>query len=412
MDKIVRSRSFVSTAILGATLLLIALNLRTLFASLPVLLPDIIRDLNLSDLHSGNLTTLPTLCLGLFAPFAPFLVRHFGMEKTMLYLLVVLTMGIALRGVGFLPFLYMGAILAGAAIAIANVLLPALVKRDFASHMPLMTALYTMGICGGAAIAAAVSVPLQHNFLGGSWQGALGFWAIPVLFVTFLWLPQFKKAKATNGRSRPHVKGLWGDILAWQITLLMGFQSALAYIGYGWMAPILNERGLTTQMAGNITSISILAQVLGCLIVPMIIGRHIRQSGLNVMLSLVATAGFVGLFFVPLGGFIWFCAALQGFGQGGMLAAAMMVIVLRSRDAHVAAYLAGMAQSVGYCIAATGPFVLGLVREHGGSLALSALVPLIVGLCMALFGFLAGRPLLCKAHSIEQTHMQTDTHAN
>jgi len=399
MDKIAPPRSFTATVLFGITILLIAFNLRTPFASLPVLLPDIVRDLGLNNIHSGNLTTLPTLFLGLFAPFAPLLLRHFGMEKTIAYLLVVLVVGVGLRSFGTLGFLYMGAIVAGSAIAVANVLLPAIVKRDFAGHMSLMTALYTMSLCGGAALAAAATVPLQQNF-GGSWRLSLGIWALPVLLVACMWLPQLKKSRKVTHQNRLRVKGLWCDGLAWQITFMMSFQSALAYIGYGWMAPILHERGVSMQTAGNIASISILAQVLGCLIIPMIMGRHVRQSGLNVTLSIIATAGFIGLFFVPSGGFLWFSAALQGFGQGGMLAAAMMVIVLRSRDAHVAAHLASMAQSIGYCVAACGPFAFGLVRENGGSLALSAVVPLGVGMALAIFGFLAGRPLHCKAHTM------------
>jgi len=411
MHKNSSARSITASAIFATTLILIAFNLRTPFASLPVLLPDIQADLHLSDLHSGNFTTLPTLCLGLFAPFAPYLARRFGIEKTMFLLLIVLAVGIGLRGVGTLLFLYLGAVLAGGAIAVSNVLLPALVKRDFANHMPLMTGFYTMGICGGAALAAAFTVPLQQNAFSGSWQLALSFWALPVLMIALIWLVQIKgvqmqaydqhrHAKGSHINS-PHVKGLWRDKLAWQITLLMGFQSAMAYIGYGWMSPILHERGLSLQDAGHITSLSILAQMVGCLVAPLLIGRRASQSGLNVSLGLVATAGFIGIFLAPMGGFVLFCALLQGFGQGSMLAAAMMMIVLRSRDAHVAAQLAGMAQFIGYCLAAGGPFGVGLVREWGGSLGLSALVPLGVGLAMAFFGALAGRPLLCKAHSVE-----------
>jgi len=401
MEKITPDRSFVATVVLGAIVFFVALNLRTPFASLPVLLPDIVRDLNLSNLHSGNFTTLPTLCLGLFAPFAPFLTRRLGMEKTLFVVLIIIAAGIALRSVGTLGLLYAGAIMAGSAIAIANVLLPALIKRDFAAHMALMTGLYTMGICGSGALAAAFSVPLQQNWFDGSWRLALGFWALPVVVVALMWLTQANRLKTEVIPPQPHVKGLWRDALAWQITLLMGFQSAMAYIGYGWMAPILHERGFDPAMAGQITSISILAQMVGCLVAPGLIGRRASQSGLNVALSLVATAGFAGIFLAPLGDWIRFFAIVQGFGQGGMLAAAMMMIVLRSRNAHVATYLAGMAQSVGYCIAAAGPFAVGFIRDSGGSLTVSGLIPLVVGLSMAGFGFLAGRPLLCKVQIIE-----------
>ncbi|ENS90147.1 hypothetical protein B984_01219 [Brucella melitensis UK31/99] len=99
--------------LLGASLVLIAANLRPVFSSVSVLLPEIIQATGMSSVSAGVLTTLPVVCLGAFAPFAPRLAQRFGAERTLLFVLIVLTVGTAIRGLGTQSFLYMGAALAG-----------------------------------------------------------------------------------------------------------------------------------------------------------------------------------------------------------------------------------------------------------------------------------------------------------
>ncbi len=174
---------------LGLSVMLIAFNLRPIFSSLSVLLPEIIRQTGLSSASAGYLTTLPVLCLGLFAPLAPRLAQRYGVERTLLGVVIVLGLGTALRGYGDIGALFAGSALAGAAIAVGNVLLPSLVKRDFANHAATMTGLYTMTLCGGAAVAAAFTLPITHA-LGNSWTIGLGVWVIPVVIVALVWAPQ------------------------------------------------------------------------------------------------------------------------------------------------------------------------------------------------------------------------------
>ncbi|KQA07728.1 MFS transporter [Brucella abortus] len=161
--------------LLGASLVLIAANLRPVFSSVSVLLPEIIQATGMSSVSAGVLTTLPVVCLGAFAPFAPRLAQRFGAERTLLFVLIVLTVGTAIRGLGTQSFLYMGAALAGAAIAVGNVLLPGVVKRDFPKTAAIMTGLYTMALCAGAASAAGFTIPIK-NMLGCS--GCAGLCAL------------------------------------------------------------------------------------------------------------------------------------------------------------------------------------------------------------------------------------------
>lgn len=384
-----QSSSTALRILLGLSLVLIAANLRPVFSSVSVLLPEIIEATGMSSVAAGILTTLPVVCLGVFAPFAPRLAQRFGAERVLLVVLAVLTIGTAVRGFGSFSSLYIGAALAGAAIATGNVLLPGVVKRDFPKTAAIMTGLYTMALCGGAASAAGFTIPVKE-MLGGSWNLALAFWAVPAALVLVLWLPQAMRAKHNVAHSGFKVIGLWKDKLAWQVTLFMGLQSSTAYIVFGWLAPILRERGLSPAAAGGLVSFSIMVQVVTCLGVPSIATRQKNQSLLNVVLCACAALPLIGFLYLPHWSF-WVLAVIQGIGQGGLIAAAMMVIVLRAPDSHVAGHLSGMAQCVGYTLAAIGPLIVGLIHSATGSFAACGLFFAALGLGAAIAGWGAGR---------------------
>lgn len=395
-----QKQSLTARFLLGASLVLIAFNLRPLFSSASALLPEIRTELGLSPLGASLLTTLPVVCLGAFSPLAPRLAQRIGSERTLLGVLLLLTLGTALRGLSSVPLLFFGTALAGAAIAVGNVLLPGLVKRDFAANTALMTGFYTMALCAGAASAAGLTLPIEHA-LGGSLEGALAIWALPALVVGLIWLPQVFASSRQARRSGFRVEGLWRDKLAWQVTLFMGLQSALAYCVFGWLVPILRERGLDGVVAGGIVSVSVMVQAAACLVVPHIAVRGKDQRLINVTLCTFAVVALLGLLFAPLST-VWVWAVLQGIGQGGLIAAAMTAIVLRSRDPHVAAHLSGMAQCVGYLLAAIGPFIVGLIRGWTGSFAWCAVLFVALGLGAAFNGWRAGRALHVNALTIEK----------
>ncbi|KRB58712.1 MFS transporter [Rhizobium sp. Root708] len=386
--------------VLGASLVLIAFNLRPVFSSASALLPEIRSELGLSALGASLLTTLPVVCLGAFSPLAPRLSQRIGSERTLLFVLFLLAIGTALRGASSVPLLFIGTALAGACIAVGNVLLPGLVKRDFADRAALMTGCYTMALCAGAASAAGLTLPLERA-LGGSMAGALAGWALPALVVGAIWLPQVLTTKNAARRSGFAVEGLWRDRLAWQVTLFMGLQSALAYCVFGWLVPILRERGLDGVTAGAIVSASVMVQAAACLVAPQIAVRGKDQRLINASLCVVAVVALLGLLFAPLST-VWLWAVLQGIGQGGLIAVAMTTIVLRSRDQHVAAHLSGMAQCVGYLLAAIGPLIVGLLRGWTGSFAWCAVLFVALGTGAAINGWNAGRASYVGARTVEK----------
>lgn len=385
--------------LLGISLVLIALNLRPLFSSASALLPEIRTELGLSAAGASLLTTVPVACLGVFSPLAPRLAARFGAERTLLVAVALLALGTALRGFQSVPLLFVGTALAGACIAIGNVLLPGLVKRDFPDKAALMTGFYTMALCAGAAGAAGLTLPIE-TALGGSLGATLAIWAIPAAMVGLLWLPQALGSRGKPAKTTYRVEGLWRDRLAWQVTLFMGLQSALAYCVFGWLAPIIRDRGIDGVTAGAIVSLSVMVQAASCIISPQIAVRGKDQRLVHVSLAAIAVIGLLGLLFAPLWT-VWPFAILQGIGQGGLVAVALTAVVLRSPDQHVAAHLSGMAQFVGYTLAAIAPLLVGIIRDWTGSFAATSVVFVAFGLGAAINGWGAGRALHVNVRTVE-----------
>src|SRR5690554_4233289 len=167
-------------------MVVVGLNLRPALSSLAPLLSRITQETGLSPLAIGALTTLPVLCLGIFAPLAPWLARRMGAEKALALALGILILGLSMRGFPALPLLYAGTLLAGAAIGIGGTLLPALVKRELPGSADLMTGVYTTTLCLGGALGAGLSIPLTN--LLGSWRLSLASWSLLGMLALATWL--------------------------------------------------------------------------------------------------------------------------------------------------------------------------------------------------------------------------------
>ncbi|WP_436839560.1 CynX/NimT family MFS transporter [Pseudomonas brassicacearum] len=384
-------------------LILVALNLRPALSSMAPLLSEVSRSLGLSAAQAGLLTTLPVLCLGLFAPLAPVLARRFGAERVVLGILLTLAGGIVLRSAFGQIGLFVGSILAGASIGVIGVLLPGIVKRDFAKQAGTMTGVYTMALCLGAAMAAGATVPLSEQ-LGHSWALGLGFWVVPALLAAVFWLPQVGEKHGAH-QVAYRVRGLLRDPLAWQVTLYMGLQSSLAYIVFGWLPSILIGRGLTPTQAGLVLSGSVIVQLISSLAAPWLATRGKDQRLAIVIVMLMVLGGLFGCLYAPLDG-LWGWAILLGLGQGGSFSLALTLIVLRSRDAHVAANLSSMAQGFGYTLASAGPFAVGVVHDLTGGWNALGWIFGLVGLGAIIAGIGAGRALYVGVSSERVTGLR------
>src|SRR5687768_2857863 len=94
-----------------------------------------------------------------------------GPERLLAGALVVLTLGIAIRWVPATVSLFAGTVLIGAGIAVGNVLLPSLIKRDFPTKVGLLTSAYATVMGGVAAVASGRSEERRvgKECRGGGW---------------------------------------------------------------------------------------------------------------------------------------------------------------------------------------------------------------------------------------------------
>ena len=380
---------------LAVSLVLVAFNARPSLSSLGPVLPEAMRGTGLSPASAGLLTTLPVVCVGLFGLTAPWLARRLGGERAILLFTLLLAAGLGLRAFGTAGPLILGCALGGVGIGVVNVLLPGLIKREFPERAALMMGLYTMALCGGAAVAAGATVPLQ-NALGGSWSWALAFWALPALVAAAVWAIQGGNRGGGAGPAQPRTLGLWREPLAWKVTVYTGMQSALAYCVFAWLAPILRTRGFSPVEAGLVVSVSILIQAPAALIAPALAARRPDQR-LAVLATVgVSLVGLAGCLYAPISQ-IWLWALILGVGQGAVFAVALTLIVLRSADAATAARLSSMAQGIGYTVAAGGPLLMGLLRTWTGNWGAAGALFFVIGAACLAAGWGAGRNAQVRA---------------
>ena len=341
-------------ALLIVGIILIAINLRPALAGVGPLISAIRDTTGLSNTMLGLLTTLPLLAFGVLSMFTSVFTRRMGIEGTIALALSLLSIGISLRVIPSDLALFGGTLLLGIGIAFGNVLLPSLVKRDFPEKTGLMTSLYSSMLGVGAALAAGVSVPLAKD-LNLGWHWSLGVWALLSLAALLIWLPQLnRQTKPKHAKTfLESISDLGQSKLAWNVALFMGLQSLAFYVVLAWLPEILQDRGIDENTAGWLLSLSQGTGVLGTLIVP-----------------------------------IW----AEKIGDQRKLVA-LLFIVMRTHDTETATELSGMAQSIGYLLAATGPTLFGALHDLTRTWFIPLLLLFIVAVFKIITGIIAGKPV-------------------
>ncbi len=380
-------------AFLAITVVLIGLTFRAPLLAVSPLLETISADTGISAATAGLLTTIPVICFGVVSLASPVLARRFGMERTLTGVLIVLLAGIIIRVAPSLIPLFGGTVVLGAAIAIGNVLIPGFIKREAPGHLGPMTALYSAAISGSGALGAGLTIPIMTAF-NLSWRSALAWPAALAaigLAVMVPWLLQERNARHVRVRERVRT-GVWRNGLAWFVTLYMGMQSFIFFATSGWLPTYLIAEGMSEAHAGAMLSASPLAGVAGSFIAPLLVRRRRDQRWLIWVSSVMCAVGLAGFILWPLElTLLW--VGIFGFGSGMTLSLGLAFIGLRSPDSDVAADLSGMAQSVGYSVAALGPISVGILFDLIGDWTIPMSFILISTIALTVVGLGAARDL-------------------
>ena len=371
--------------------LLIAVNLRVSFVSVGPVLANISSDLGLSSAAAGFLTGLPLIAFAVFSPLAPGFATRLGLDRALWMSLLILASGIVLRSLPVPGFIWVGTALIGLAIAFLNVLVPSLVKRDFPSKVSKLTGSYTATQAAFAAMGAAVVVPVAQTSPAG-WRLALGIWVGLALIAMAVLLPWLRRhSSGTMNAATPDVshQSPWTSALGWQVTIFMGLQSIAFYVLMAWLPTIEQSRGVPATTAGIHLSVFLLVSVFASLVAGGILHRGSDQRLVSFASGAVMVVTFLGLALAPDLILLW--VLLGAIGCGSLIVIALSLFSLRTVNYPQAASLSGMAQSVGYGLAAAGPVMFGGLRDLSGDWTLPLLVTAGIMAVLAVTGVLAGR---------------------
>jgi MFS transporter, CP family, cyanate transporter len=347
-----------SRALLLWGLLVVAANLRPALTGVGPLLDRVQADLGLTPAMAGLLNTLPLLAFAVVSPLVPRLAAGWGPERLLGGALVVLALGIAIRSAPTAIALFAGTVLIGAGIAVGNVLLPSLIKRDFPGRVGLLTSAYACVMGGVAAVASGVAVPISQIAPGG-WHTALGGWLVLALAAFVLWLPQLRTPPPASDAIRRH-RLPWGSALAWAVTAFMGLQSLGFYVVVTWLPQVFQDNGVSATAAGWLLFLFQAVAVLTSLALPPMLRWARDQRAVATVSSAVVLAGYLGLLVTPGWALLW--SVVHGLGGGACLVLALAFLSLRAHDPTAAGALSAMAQSIGYLLASAGPVVFGLLH--------------------------------------------------
>jgi MFS transporter, CP family, cyanate transporter len=342
-------------------IVLVAANLRPLITSVPPLVDRLTAEFGLTAVQAGALTTLPVVCMGLFAPVAAVSARRFGDTPVLAVGVALIAAGAGVRAIGGLPGLYTGTLIGGLGIAVAGALLPALVRSRMPDRVGPVTGLYTAALIGGALVAAA-STEFLRAALGLSPTSVLALWAIPavIALVAFLFVGGPASAPGRGGQ-KP-----WRSGAAWMGTLFMGAQSLLFYATLAWLAATYTDLGMSAQGASLLLGLFSATQVITAFAMPVL--AH-RTGDLRPWIAGSVAVTALGLLLIAVAPLAspWAWAALLGLGMGGNLSLALTVLTEAAPTPQAASAYTGMAFFGGYLLAAFGPVAAGALRDATGS---------------------------------------------
>ncbi|WP_433574598.1 CynX/NimT family MFS transporter [Nocardia brasiliensis] len=372
-------------------ILLVAANLRATLTGVGTLLPAIEHETGLPSSAGGVLSTLPLLMFAVTSPFVGRVAHRFGIVAPLVASLAVLAVGTTIRSLPSIACLFAGTVLLSVAIAVGNVLLPTVIRTHVpARQMHMVSALYVTVMGLVAAVSSGISVPLA-KVLPGGWHSALAWGVVPAVVALVVWLPRLREARSNDDTpaEETHARTPWRSWLAWQVSLFMGLQSLAFYTAIAWLPSILSTQGMSTAAAGwMLFYYQVVALITGMLLPLATRGRHDQRFAAAIAASVVA-AGFAILLLLPTLALV--ACTLLGLGAGVCLVLALTFQSQRATGPRETTALAGMAQSIGYLVAAAGPLLLGILHDATASWTGALILLTVLSLLMAAAGYGAGR---------------------
>ena len=348
--------------IFAVVIVLVALNLRPILASVGPLLPAIQQDITLSFKLASLLTTLPVFAMGLFCLAGYQLAHRFGVNQIIVFSIVLIVLSAALRLWAFdASNLIITALLAGLGIALIQALMPMVIKNIYGSQHPRMMGLYITGIMLGAAISASISPFIEAEY---GWRMGLGSWSLLALIALIAWWFYKPDARRFQDDDAQIVAtpGLWRNRRSWYLAIFFSLGSSCYVCVLAWLSPYAIEQGYTAKQAGLMLGLLTAMEVVAGLLFPALSAKNIDRRRILYVLCTLQIIGFGGMAFRPDIS-LWLWSAIAGLGIGGIFPLALIVTMDHQTNSLLAGKLAGFVQGIGSMIAAIAPWIAGWMRD-------------------------------------------------
>ncbi|MRK03285.1 MFS transporter [Aeromicrobium sp. S22] len=389
--------------LVGAAIVLLAVNLRVAVGSVGVVLEQVRDDLGMTATVAGVLTTLPVICFAAFGVGSAGSVRRLGLHRSAALVLVLLTIGLVLRSVVHDETVFLlCSVVALAGAAVGNVILPPLVKAHFPDRIALMSSLYGAALMGGAAAASVGTVPLADAF--GGWRPGIGLWAVLTGVALVPWLLMLRRDVHTApvDEERLPMRAVARSPLAWAMLLVFAAQSAAAYAQFGWFPEMLGDAGVSSGYAGALLGLLSAVGIPLTLGLPWLIARVGDRPHLPWGFAALTAAGWLGVLLAP-STLPWLWAILLGLG-GGAFTWTLTMIARRTRTTAGTATLSVTTQGLGYLLAGIGPFGVGALHDMTGSWDAPIIALMLLTVVIAVAGTVVARPVMLEDTLVRPVH--------
>ena len=361
--------SYILLIINVLVLVLVSSNLRSPITSVGPVLNQISNSLHLNNLQSSMLTSIPLMMFASCSVLVSKFSHRFSINRFLLYALIILSFGLFMRVFGSVWTLFTGSVLIGLGVCIGNVITPGYIKNNFPKQIGLMTGIFAVSMNLTAALASGYSVSLGE-WTGYGWRGSLGIWlviALLALFVVAVELLLNKSRVQQTGTSL--VKSdfnMFKSKQAWNISIFMGLQSLVYYSLISWLPAVLGDYGMPGNEPGWILFVIQISMIPITFVGPIIANKMKDQKAMIVFIFILMLTSVL-MFAWLRSEWIYVTAVLLGLSNGLSFSLSILFFSLRTRSSANAIKISGMAQSVGYLIAAFGPAVFGKLHDFDSS---------------------------------------------
>lgn len=357
-------RSTSSRWLAFSAIALLAINLRTAVSSISPVVGFIQKDFSLPVIAIGLLGLAAPLAFAFASSVSTKPARKFGLELTLLLVVIAIIAGNLVRAVAFDPFtLFAGSLLSLFGMGIGNVILPVVVRRYFPNKIGLLSSFYITLTAISATLGTLVAVPVAE---AAGWRFSLGQWAVFAALALIPIIPLLRNNQPADASEAAPVKiPVWKSPTAIAISGVQGMTAIFGYVSFAWLPLLLIEHNFVSQLAaGNLLALFAIMGLPTSLLVPVIASRYPSAQSLIVFFSAAAgSLGALGIMFSESN--LWLWVMLLGLGPT-MFPLALTLYNLRSKHHDTVLAISSFGQGVSYSLATIAVLLVGILREVTG----------------------------------------------